>query len=256
MTPLFHTFYSNRTETLYSHLKAGLFTKTSPLSKRIIIVPSPAMKSWLTLQLAKDPDIGIAAGIEIALVEPSMRKIVQAVLQKEIQGYEPTEMELSLALEMTIYDIIKSSNRMQNGYRLLIDYLGSDLKKPSKKQTRRISALAASLAQQFTAYGIYGEKVIAEWNHNPKEWQQLLWQKMESLFAPWNYPARKLNSLTIKSDLAPEKIQIHLFGLSYFPPLYLRFLQKISAQIPISIYLLSPCQKFWGISLHQEKGCV
>lgn len=258
MTQHFQTFYSNRTEILYSHLKDCLFSRTSPLSRRIVIVPSPAMKSWVTLQLAKDPELGIAAGIDIGFVEPSMRKIFQAVaLPSSSKGYEPSEMEISLAVETAICQILKSPPP-QNEWLPLIQYIGPETLKAKhlpKKTQKRISALAAALAKDFIDYGIYGEKVISTWNtQGPHDWQQLLWQEMESLFGPWNYPARKLGNIAIKKGMNPENLQIHVFGLSYFPPLYVRFLHKIAEHIPVTFYLLSPCQKFWGDLLSPKES--
>jgi Exonuclease V gamma subunit len=260
MNQYFQACYSNRTEILYEDLKERLFASTSPLAKRIVMVPSPAMKSWITLQLANDPDIGISAGIDIGLVEPSMRKIIQAVSLADTirQSYEPSEMELALALEGAILDVCKNPHKATIEWQPLIHYLGTDAiksKKLPKKITKRITALASALAKVFIDYGIYGANVIAEWGDDThKGWQPLLWQKMESLFASWNYPAHKLASTSIKDDLFPEQLQIHLFGLSYFPPLYTRFLQRIAERVPVTYYLLSPCQKFWGDILSTKES--
>jgi exodeoxyribonuclease V gamma subunit len=43
----------------------------------MVIVPSAAMKSWLMLQMAKDPELGVCAGFEIGFLETTIKKLFE-----------------------------------------------------------------------------------------------------------------------------------------------------------------------------------
>ena len=260
----FHYLHlSNRTERLYHQLKERLFTNSHPLTKRVIIVPSAAMKSWLMFQLAQDPSIGISAGIEIGFVEPTINHLFQTLAVENnqfIESYEPSELELSLALEDSIVKIVNtysSSGSVSAEWLPLLQYLGVAIfeeKKVSKRVLKRICALSRVLAKLFRDYGVYGIEMIAGWQQSPLDWQRVLWQKMELIFANWNYPAKKLESFQVDQSISSQELQVHLFGLSFLAPLHHRFLQKIAAHLPVYYYLLSPCQKFWGDTLSDKES--
>ncbi|MEI8365912.1 MAG: exodeoxyribonuclease V subunit gamma [Parachlamydiaceae bacterium] len=262
-----HAHYSNRMEMLYQLLKERLFTDTHPLTKRIVIVPSPAMKSWLTLHMARDPDLGVAAGIDIGFVEPMLQKLVQEQKVEDASAVKnqciPTPLELALAIETVIHALVREPRTEHSDWQPLLQYLcveSTGTKKLSKKLSRRIFSLASTLAQYFTEYGVYGEKMIAEWPlDTDSRWQKLLWDKIEKIFSVWNYPVRQLASSLLKTDLnleaaAEDDLHIHVFGLSFLPSLYHRFLHKISRHYPVHYYVFSPCQKFWGDLVSDREG--
>ena len=75
MTQEFKFFFSNDLNFLYENLKSNLFHPSPhPFLRRLIIVYGPAMKSWLTMQMAQDPDLGIATGIEIIYLNEAFEK--------------------------------------------------------------------------------------------------------------------------------------------------------------------------------------
>ena len=250
----FYAHYSNLTESLYEQLKKSLFSFSSPFTKRMIIVPSPAMKSWLMIRMAKDPDLEISSGIEVDFVEPSIRKIASGSAARMI---EPGELELALIIEVVIRQIMKTPETEHTGLASLYHYFNG-----KKNIDKRVSSLASTLAKCFINYGIYGGKWIEEeeWLSPAapaKNWQKLLWQKIEERFATsesgWNYPARQFENLDIEA-VAQEDMQLHVFGLSFLPPLYHRLLHKIAERFPVHYYVLSPCQKFWGDLLSDREG--
>ena len=236
-------FLSNRTECLFQSFKKYLFAGSHPLSKRLIIVPSAAMKSWLIMQMAQDPEMTIAAGIEVGFLEPTIQKL--GVCR------EPSELNLALALETTIIDLIHQfpdlEPSMQTHWKPLIDHVAT--------HPKRITPLASSLAKYFLDYGRYGGEMLAQWklDKNPG-WQEMLWTSMVDLFSAWNFPYNKLSSFELGSDWEPEDLQIHLFGLSYLSPIHHRFFCQIADRVPVHYYLFSPCQQFWGDLLSDREG--
>jgi len=275
-------YFSNRTEKLYQELKQRLFASSHPLAKRIVIVPSAAMKSWLMLQMAEDATIGIFAGIEICFVEPAMNSLFNFLsIKKSIQSlnqetadcvnllsstvvsrlnyYEPNELEIALALEKSMASICESyhqSAALPAEWQPLLQYLGivKSEKKTSKLTFKRIKALASSLSKLFREYGLSAGSIVKNWGENPSDWQELLWREMELIFFPWGYSAKKLGSFQMDRSIHPQDVQIHVFGLSFLDPLHHRFLGEIAKQIPVYYYLLSPCQKFWADTLSEKES--
>lgn len=245
----FKVFFSNRTERLYQAFKQNLFQNSNPFSKRLVIVSSSAMKSWLILQLANDPDIGIAAGIEVEFLESAIQRLEKTLSRSanSQQNSYKTALELVLAIEVAIKGVLLNKN---DGaiVQPLIDYVGEEASiKSKRRQAKRILLLSISLAKIFFDYGLYGECLLSKWKNNPpSHWQHLLWEKLEQRFAPWNYPNKKLNSFELDPEWQPEDLQIHLFGLSYLAPLHHKFFLKIAQQLPVYYYVFSPCQRFWS----------
>lgn len=264
MENFLYLHFSNRIEQLYQVFKECLFTSSHPLTKRVVIVPSAAMRSWLMLQMAEDPALGIFAGMEIRLLEPTIDHLVDILsiqTTKSVHVSEPSEWELALALEETMVkaavDFHSSAGSLHHKWLPLIQYLGicrDHEKKISRRISKRIRELASVLGNLFCEYGLYGGQMIAEWGENPSSWQFLLWQQMEFVFGEWNYPIKKLKSFEINPLLCSNDIQVHLFGLSFLAPLHQKFFKKIAARLPVCYYLISPCQKFWGDTLSDKES--
>ncbi len=243
--------YSNRLELLLEQLKAGLFESSLPFARRLIIVPSPAMKSWLMLQLAKDPTCGIAMGVEISYLDQTLQ------LFSDCTKPTLTRLELALAIEYEIRNIFSLWKSLSSSQQLLWlslkEYLKIDsLTNLSQKTERRITTLSHMLASFFTQYGLYGNQMMQAWNEQ-SGWQQQLWLRLFEK-GPWSYPYRDLTaSITQTSKEKFSHYQIHVFGLSYLPKLSHTLLNDLSKKIPVHLYFLSPCQAFWS-DMVSERG--
>lgn len=248
MAEKFKVFFSNRTECLVERLKERLFAPPStPFSRRLIIVPSPAMKAWLMLQMANDPEMGIAAGLEIAYLDQTLKQL-QAV-SHPVQSKQLNSLEIALALESEIRSIIENFQNIteHSVWAPLMEYLKAAPGRPlSRKSERRLTKLCDTLARQFGQYGVYGGKLLEAWETNSETgWQQMLWNK---LFAGtnWSYPYRDISSAIGQIDTAQlQDVQIHLFAISYLSKLHHAFLSDLGNHVPLTYYLLSPCQAFW-----------
>lgn len=242
--------YSNRLERLLEKLKVALFEESAPFTRRMIIVPSPAMKSWLMLQMARDPDLGIATGLEI--IHPHQAIVTLSSLCG-IPEKHPSLLELSLAIEEEILSVIAASNQQTESekslWQPLLDYLKVSSSSPlSHKTQRRLAPLCEELASLFKQYGLYGGSLMTQWEKGKTEhWQQALWKR---LFHPQRWSAaHQLLSPWIEQSTPPLNAtnrQIHLFAVSFLPSLHHRFLVGLSEWIPLSYYMLSPCSVFWS----------
>lgn len=271
-------YFSNRVEQLYQALKQTLFTETAPFMRRMIVVPSPAMKSWLMLQMANDPDLGIAAGIEISYLDHTIDQL-NTLLEFSRQPNEsqspptsPTHLTLALALEGEIRLLIKRTSNLTSSeaaiWKPLLEYLKlsntHQSHQPLSRQTdRRLTSLCDKLAKLFTQYGKHAGLMAEEWERTlisvpASSWQQQLWRLLFHSTRPynWTYLYRALTSYIEDPTAKPSRsdIQIHLFAMSYVAPLQHRFLTKIAQDLPVFTYMLSPCQAFWSDILSDRES--
>ncbi len=211
---------SNDVNHLADALAQEFFSPSSrPFDKRLIIIPHPALKDFLTHRFLSHPALNIAAGMQILPLN-------QAVLEiKDFSKRMPSFLELSLHLEAQLQhsDVIEQ-------FPDLVQYLGLD---PEIRE-RRVALLSDALARLFARYGLYGHTFLSKWL-NTKGWQQFLWQTLFSLDTPWAYPLEALKNVGHFSG------KIALFGFSHLSLAHLNFFSTLST----SFYHLSPCALFW-----------
>lgn len=219
--PPFSVFYSNRVEELFQCLKQQLFP-SAPFTRRLLVVPSPPLKSWLMLQLARDPDLGIAAGLEISYPEETLKKLGAPS--------SPPFLDLSLAIESQLRQLLQEKKR-SDIWTPLFHYFEGEW---SRKNERRLILLATELATLFHQYRHYGRGMVGSWEKGEGEnWQAELWRR-----------------LYVHEPAMPFKVtqpaELHLFSMSHLSPLHLDCFTQLSRQIPTYFYQLSPCLAFWS----------
>lgn len=224
------TYFSNRVEQLYEFFKKELYyTNNHPFAERLIVVPSPAVKNWLTLRLADDPKFGIAMGIKMGFLDQTLKEVS---IHSKIQ---PSRQAVSFTIEALLDKRWKKGELETNLQR----YLGDPF---SRRGQSRLVQMADALSVLFERYGIYGAEMVKEWEKNPsKHWQAELWHELFS--GDWSYPAAIYNE---KQPNIKPNTSIHLFSISYISPVHHRYLEQLSKQVPVSYYILSPCQTFWS----------
>jgi len=253
MTTQLLTYYSNRVELLFHFFKEASFASSSPFTRRLVFVPSPAMKSWLMLQMAQDPNLDIAMGIEMSYPDQLFEKLQSS------QRHSLTSLELALAIEIEIRKVFRFWPSLlpyeRDLWQPLHDYLKLDVNGSfSRKSERRLVLLSSTLASLFIQYGIYGGPMIAEWDKS-SGWQQKLW-KLIFEDQQWSYPYRNvMDAITdLKIENIPINTEIHLFALSFLPKISYDYLEHLAKEIPVNIYILSPCQAFWTDMLSDRQS--
>lgn len=250
-------YYSNRAELLFLRLKQALFTPpVLPFAKRLIIVPSQSMKSWLLLQMANDPDLNIATGLEISNLDNTLNH-----LRKSCGKIETflSPLELGLMLESKIRSIIASWDLLSDEERALWEPLKAYLKFETailpRKTQRRITSLCQELSACFLEYGIYAGKMISKWKE-ADGWQQKLWFSIFEEESQKHFPYRDFTELSQESTLQlhHKDLQVHVFAQSFLPRIYHNFLMQLSKSIPVNFYMLSPCQVFWSDILSRRES--
>lgn len=242
MSPTSKIILSNRVEELYRQLTLNLFKESDPFAKRMIIVPSPAMKTWLTLRMAVDLDI--CMGVEFYYLEEGFHFLQKEFISEKEKNYIPTHLELAVKIEVELKKKLLEKEENKKGdssWNPLLKYLTSDGLE-TKKMTRRIIALSDKLSSLFKVYGRYGRGMVEEWEkESSKEWQAILWKE---IYKEWSHPYKAYRSDDIQTK--NQKFHIHLFAISYLSPLQMEFLSKINQHTHLIHYFLSPCSLFWS----------
>lgn len=252
-------FLSNRLEILYQQLKCSLFDSANPLMRRIVVVYGPAMKNWLILRMAQDPDLNVAMGIEFIYLSEAFDFLLERC-QPGNSFRIPTLLELSLAIETEIYQLIQNYPAMgaddQREWQPVIDHLKLSPSPSglSRKMDRRLIGLSQNLARLFQDYGRYAFKMIERWENGEAEgWQPRLWRKLfiEKKDWKWQCPVRAL-----KAKPAPAgTFTLNIFSISFMTASEFDYLNRLSQQVAINYYLLSPCAVFWSdIRSDREKA--
>lgn len=256
MSEQFEIFFSNRLEVLYQNFKENLFHPyTHPFTRRLVVVYGPAMKNWLLLQMAKDPNLGIAAGIEIIYLNDAFETLTR-ICEMGTQTYLPSQIELALAIEQQIIHVLKNFSLLsyaeQEDWMPILHYLKVDPKNFfrnqifSRKAERRLVGLSKQIANCFRDYGRFAGPLVSEWE-NPNTpgqgWQQHLWKNLYGPKSEWTYPYKNYqNSLVVPK----RNLEVYFFSISFINQSEFHFLQELSQHIPVYYSLLSPCAVFWS----------
>lgn len=247
--------FSNRVEALYEELRDTLFAeKDSPFSKRLIIVPSQAMKMWLQLRLAQDPQCGIAMGVSIDLLDKTINQLIRNVPllnSNNLVPIYPSNEELAFIFEKEILQIIDTYEHLESGvknvWKPLIDYLKAAPKYDPQRSRKRLLGLCDSLSTLFMQYGRYGCSMLESWENGVSDgdgWQADLWRRIKTVCPSLLFPYQQFDRLDLNAKI--PKTNLYLFGISFIPKRVHDFFQKISQNVFVQYYLLSPCQMFWS----------
>jgi len=214
---------------------------SGPFTKRLVVVPSKAMKNWLSLRLAED--LGIAAGVEFVFLEPALRQLQKSLTDDEEDQFQfPSRMELALSIEREIRRCLqKESGEV---WKPLKDHLVDRKSKTlTKKGDRRLVYLADQLAGLFSQYEKYGREMLLRWiKEEPASWQEVIWKRVIGKTGSEHLLWRKGNTT------------VHVFALSYVSRQQHRLFCDLSNQIPVDYYLLSPCEVFWSDLLSDKEN--
>ncbi|MGA8164038.1 MAG: exodeoxyribonuclease V subunit gamma [Waddliaceae bacterium] len=237
MSHQFRVFFSNRIERLYVHLIKELFSeKTSAFTKRTVVVPSLAIKNWLRESMARD--LGIAAGVHMTFLEQAIEELRRDIFAQDRLSH----LVLAFRIEAEIQRILSSFSSLpdQQIWAPLHNYLRCSSR---QKTERRLVRLSAKLARLFQEYETFGGSMLRRWlMKNEGEWQGELWRRVAG------------KAVSDKNDFAPGDRMIHLFANSFIPRKHYQFLVDLSQNIPVNLFVLSPCQLFWSDILSDREG--
>ena len=251
---------SNRAEHLVDALLENLRRPLStPLQKELIVVQGPGMATWLNMQLSLRA--GVWANTEYLYPKRFIERLFATVLDlpepanASTTPYSPESLLWTIAARLPLH-------LEDPAFEALRHYVGSPM------DEARLFMLAARIAETYDEYLTYRPNLVRLWSKpdalfaepqlelfqetessDPAIWQRKLWRDIESVLGPNHAAAfeRKcLSALQKKKRITGLPERITVFGLSTLPPMYVRLLVALNNHIPVSLYLFSPCQEYFG----------
>lgn len=218
----------NHLDRLADALGAHLFAPgTLPFEKRYVFVPNEQIQEFLQFHLASQ--LGIAAGLQFCGIEQGIAELLEA-LSPEQKKRIPSFLELSLRIEEQLYFCLESSSlRGLASFASLYDYIESG---GQELIVKRVLSLSEELARLFIRYSLYGEAFLPDWLRE-EGWQQWLYKRV--------FGRDAVSFEAVRDAKVSSQCQVHLFGFSHLPPLYLSFF----ARRKTVLYLFSPCATYW-----------
>ena len=232
-------YTSNRLENLAESLGESVRRPLrSPLLPEIILVQSQGMARWLQLQLAQAH--GICSNCQFPFPRALSYELFKAVLPDlpEQAAYEP---------ELLVWQIMKQLPAFlgRPEFASLANYLGHE------QDSRKLFQLSERIANVFDQYLIFRPDLVQQWESGSgQDWQAILWREISAPFReqhPAALQARFIKALDqTAAPVAGLPERVSLFGISALPPFYLQILAALARHIEVSLFLLEPCEEFWG----------
>jgi exodeoxyribonuclease V gamma subunit len=118
--------------------------------------------------------------------------------------------------------------------------------------------LADRIADTFDQYLLYRPEMVLRWERGEeRHWQAILWRALVHETGPRHRAAygedllKGLQRLSKPPEGLPRRVS--LFGISSLPRFHLAVLDGISPWVDVHLYLLNPCQEYWGDILSDKE---
>lgn len=243
---MFTLHTSNKAENLLAHLNKVLELQplSSPFARDVFLIQSQGMERWLSQRLADT--LGVCANVDFLFPGTFYNQISQTIDPELASDFFERE-QLMWRLEARLRDLSHAELAP------LQTYLQGD-----QLAIKRFG-LAQQLAQVFDQYQLMRLDLLKRWQagqtfttHPAERWQRRLWL---DLIADTEQPNRGQAWLQVIEQLKatepntsafalPERISV--FGLTTMPPLLLDFLHALARHTQVHVYLIQPCQHYWG----------
>ncbi|MEE4167200.1 MAG: exodeoxyribonuclease V subunit gamma, partial [Desulfocapsaceae bacterium] len=236
---------SNRTEQLAGCL-ASIISRRPPVSlfsKELFLIQSRGMERMLSQYLAEQFGVWCNAEYQLPI------QFIDFICR--LGGIEVEEQVFNRdILTWQLEGILRESKG--GALQPLSAYLSgeqSDLKR---------FQLARQLADIFDQYQIMRLDILQAWESDrtagggeSEVWQKELWLKLRSLSPGVPHRGELIVHLINKLDSidcahADFPRRIFVFGLHTLPPLFLSVLENLSEKLDVHLFLLSPCELYWG----------
>jgi len=237
-------FTGNNLETLAGKLTAVLsHPPTDALEAEIIVVHSPGMERWVSMELARR--LGVCANCSF----PFPNSFVQGLFSRVLPGL--TEQEKSFfdprVLTWKIMQLLPGLLERPS-FAALRAYLEEE------RLGLKSLQLAERIARVFDQYQVYRPEMILQWEKGrpgrtgpEQQWQFELWQEItrtragidrtslrEKFFQWVENPGEEIKNL-------PSRVNV--FGISSLPQFYLQIFAALARLIEVNLFLMKPSLK-------------
>lgn len=230
---------SNRMEMLARQLGEVIARPlSSPLSSEVIVVQSRGMQRWLAMELAQ------RFGVWANCSWPFPNKFVWDIFAATMPTLPASEPFLPASMTWRILRLVdRYSDRSE--FAEIRRYLAG-----ANAELKRYQ-LACRIADTFDQYTLFRGELLADWEAGKEGgWQAVLWRALaaetDGLHRGRVKDAflRRLATGQLDTGLLPERIAV--FGISYLPAFHLQVLAGLAACIEVNLFIMSPCQEYWG----------
>lgn len=249
---MFTVYHSNQLDVLKQLIAALIQGQplSNPLAPEIILVQSPGMAQWLTIELAQQ--FGIAANIEFPLPATFIWHLFTQVIPDIPEESAFSKDAMAWKLMWLLPQMLEKPE-----FSALAHYLQDDNDK------RKHYQLAVRIADLYDQYLVYRPQWLQHWEKGEQvaglgeaqQWQAPLWVALKNYThevgqPPWhraNLYQRFIHTLT-HSDVPPPGLPQRVFicGISALPPVYLDALKALGQHIDVHLMFTNPCRYYWG----------
>ena len=235
---MFYSDQSNRFEVLTERL-ADLLRQPlpTPLTREIVVTQSNGMARWLSLRLAER--LGVCANVRFQFPATFLWDMSRLVLR---------QLPLTSAFDkpILVWRVMALLRTLENTphFAPLLAYLGD-----SDDRFRRYE-LASRIADGFDQYLVYRPDWIEKWEAGEEtHWQAELWRRLAPVGAAHRVQVQERFRKMLRSgDFDRQRLpkRIAVIGVAALPPLYLELLAELARHIDVHLFVLNPCQEYWG----------
>jgi exodeoxyribonuclease V gamma subunit len=234
----FHTYRSNRLEILADRLADRLRQPLrSPLAREVVVTSGSGLARWLALRLAER--LGVCANVGFQLPATFLWTMARAVLRH----LPPTSSFERPVLHWRLMALLRDLEETPC-FAPVRAYLGD-----GQDEFRRYE-LAGRIADCFDQYLVYRPDWISRWEAGEEDhWQAELWRRLarggeaHRVRVQARFHARLASGDFDRGGL-PERVSV--IGVSALPPLDVDLLAALARYLDIHLFLLDPCQEYWG----------
>ncbi|WP_083234220.1 exodeoxyribonuclease V subunit gamma [Candidatus Marithrix sp. Canyon 246] len=240
---MLHIHTSNRLEHLSLALAEVIKDPLSnPFAQETVVVQSQGMERWISMELARH--LGVWANGSFPFPNLMLWRLFTRF--SETSKFEPEVMLWSLMEILPKY-------LSQPEFAEVKSYLDADTHNIKQFQ------LAWRIADIFDQYLIYRPRWIADWEDcaqpvklrkNPQAvWQAILWRELVARHGNKhraNLKGHFFESLKHSENVYRLPQRFSVFGIPALPPFHLEVFEKVAHLIDVHIFLLNPCQEYWG----------
>ncbi len=234
----FHSYQSNRLENLVDRLAELLRQPLrAPLAREVVVTSGSGLARWLGFRLAER--LGVCANLGFQLPATFLWTMARAVLRHlpPTSGFDQPVMHWRL---MALLRDLEETPC----FAPVRAYLGD-----GDDEFRR-HELAGRIADCFDQYLVYRPDWITRWEAGEEDhWQAELWRRLARGGEAHRVRVQaRFHAALTKGPLdhrqLPERVSV--IGVSALPPLDVDLLAALARHIDIHLFLLNPCQEYWG----------
>lgn len=210
------------------------------------------MQRWLSLELTKK--LGVLANVRFLFPDEWMEELFKALgVHSELRS---SEFELGFYLFEHLPHWLEQEPKL--------DIL-APLRQYLQNEDLKNLQLCGKIAEVFDRYTVHRPQMLEQWEQQtPQDWQAWLWEKLNQNQALGHLKKLKEQAMQALSNknLQPELSKnapspmfensvgfpnrLALFGMAYLSKHHLDLLAKLSQQLDVHCFLLTPCQEYWA----------